>query len=317
MTDMDLLNEIVKKNIEEYEISSMSELQFQVKCANIILSHPKNFGIPKYKKKYTFEESFYLSYSFLESINSEYAARLLKRQEEGAFIVDYREVAQDDAAISNIIDGKPKIYIPFRDTLDCSYAITHEFIHDMTIDGGFNDTRTIFCEVLSIYAELLQSQYFEKLQIKEAIVRPRKIFDMIYFKTLNMSLELELIKLYLDRGYIKPSDTQSILKKYNYNKDLIYSLYFILNEQELSFGLEQRYVYGYLLALYMMDKAENSNGNHTEFFELNEMMNTYKVYQFMEYLELEYISDEALFNLSDESYKKLEKHYVNQLKRIR
>ena len=75
---MDLLNKIVATNIKEYEINSIDELQVQQKCVDIILRHPINLHIPKYKKKYKLEDSFCLSHMFLEDLSEEYAKHLLK-----------------------------------------------------------------------------------------------------------------------------------------------------------------------------------------------------------------------------------------------
>ena len=246
-----------------------------------------------------------------------YAELLVKRLNEGAFVVDYRKEAQEENAISTMINGEPKIYIPFRNSLDCSFMITHEFIHDMTINDGLNDTRTIFCEVFSIYAEMLQCKYFEEIKIKEATIRNRKLSDYINLKALNMSFDIELIKTYLKSGYIKNVDIETIMKKHDYDINLYYYFYNILKEESLSFALEQRYIYGYLIAAYMLERDEQIFKSNQEFLELNENINKYRIDQFMNYLELDATYDNGILNLCDTSYKTLEESYVKQIKKIR
>lgn len=312
---MDELTKIVRDTIVDYDIKSIDELKMQEKCTEIILSHPLKLYIPEYKKKYSFEESFYLSHQFMEYLSNDYADLLLKRLNDGAFVIDYRKEAVDKNAISTIIDGEPKIYIPYRNSLDCSFMITHEFIHDMTIKDGFNDTRTIFCEVFSIYAEMLQCEYFKDIKIKEAFIRDKKILDYVYLKSLNVSFDLELIKTYMTNGYIKNADIERIMKKYNYDINLFYYCYSIIENESLSFDLEQRYIYGYLIAAYLMER--NYKGNSQEFLELNENLNKYSIDQFLNYLDLDINISNGILDLASQSYKKLEDSYIKILKKVR
>jgi len=85
------LNRVIDNYMEEFEIKSMDELLLHEKCSSIILSHSIRLQVPKYRKKYTFDQSFELSRKFLTSISKEYAKYLIKRRNEGAFIVDYEQ----------------------------------------------------------------------------------------------------------------------------------------------------------------------------------------------------------------------------------
>ncbi len=312
---MKLLNEIIEKEIEAYEINSINEINFHQRTSQIILNYPKNLYIPQYKKHYEFEECFELSHNFYEYLNKDYADLLLKRMNEGAFLLGVGEETKDSISISTVVDGEYKIYIPYRGNLTNAFSITHEFIHDMTIDGGYNNTRMAFVEVFSLYLELLQSDYFQKIGIKEAIIRPREIHDIVYSKALTNTFEIELIKEKLLNKYITPNSVVEIMKRLGYKKDLWPILYTILNEQELHFGYEQRYITGYLLALYM--KERNVDSSNKEFFDLNEKLNVYTIPEFINYLALDGIYNESLFDFDDESYKKIEATYIKQLKKIR
>lgn len=312
---MDLINKIVEKEIKAYEINSISELHLHEKTAQIILSHPTNFYIPKYKKHYEFEECFQLSYKFLEHLNKDYAELLLKRINEDAFLLGVGEETEDSISISTVVDGEYKIYIPYRGNLTNSFSITHEFIHDMTIENGLNNTRMAFVEVFSLYAELSQSEYLSNLGIKEAIIRPREMFDIVYDKALQNAFEVELIKERILHGVITPRAVADIIRKLNCKEKFEPILYKIFREEELKFGYEQRYIIGYLLALYMRER--NKDESNKEFFDLNENVNNYTIPQFINYLDLNGIYDEMQLDLDEASYKKIEDAYVKQLKKIR
>lgn len=312
---MDLMNDIIKREIEAYEINSIDELHMHEKTAQIILSHPTNLKISKYKKHYEFEDSFELSYNFLEQLNKDYASLLLKRMDEGAFLLGVGEETKDSISISTVIDDEYKIYIPYRGNLTNSFSITHEFIHDMTIGKGYNNTRMSFVEVFSLYAELLQSEYLQNIGIKEAIIRPREICNIVYSKTLKNAFEIELIKEQMLNGYVTSISVAEIMKRLDYKKELWPILYTILDEEQLSFGYEQRYVIGYLIALYMLER--NKDKSNKEFFELNEKLNDYTIPQFINYLDLNGKYTKELLDFDEVSYKKLEDSYVKQLKKIR
>ena len=313
--DVKLLNKIIENEIKEYEINSINELNLHERTARIILSHPIEFPILKYKKHYEFEECFELSYNFLEQLNQDYASLLLKRMNEEAFLLGIGEYAKDSISVSTVIDGEYKIYIPYRGNLINSFLITHEFIHDMTINGGYNNTRMSFVEVFSLYSELLQSEYFQKIGIKESIIRPREIHDIVYSKALKNCFEIELIKEQLLNGFITPVSVAEIMKRLGYNQDLWSILYTILNEEQLHFGYEQRYIIGYLISLYMLER--NIDNSNKEFFDLNEKLNSYTIPQFIKYLDLNGIYSETLFDFDEASYNKLEDAYIKQLKKIR
>jgi len=312
---MDLLNKIVEDEIKAYEINSIKELHFHERTAQIILSHLKNFNVIEYKKHYEFEECFELSHSFLKDLNKDYASLLLKRMNEGAFIVGIGEDTKDSISASTIVDGKPKMYIPYQGDLSNTFSITHEFIHDMTINNGLNNTRMTFCEVFSLYAELLQAEYLKERKINEAIIRPKEIFNGVYFKALRNAFEIELIKEKITNGAITPRIVADIVKKIDYKRNFVPILNKIFDEKLLRFGYEQRYIIGYLLTLYMRER--NVYQSNKEFFDLNEKLNNYTIPEFINYLDLNGIYSETLLDLDEVSYKKIEDAYVKQLKKIR
>ena len=307
------INEIIEKELKEYMITSKEEISFQKRISNIMVSHYKNIYVPEYKKKYSFEDNFQIAHNFLKDVNEEYAELLVKRYQEGAFIID-EHAEGSKIAISNIINGKPMIYLPTTNSLRDSYCIVHEFIHDTTINGGYNDTRFIFCEVFSLYSELLMAKYHEKQNIKEATIRSREIYQTIATTATKMKFELELINSYLEKGFIKENDLVSTIKSIPNKREALSAYYVILKDQGFTFGMDQRYIIGYLFALFMLERDKN---NSIEFFELNEMLNSYSIENLLNYLDLELINSAGLLELSEKSYQKLEESYIKQLKKMR
>lgn len=307
------INAIVEKFIIETEIESMDEFTFLNRLIDIFDRNMKSIYIPNYHHKVPFKRSFGYSYEFLKAVNPEYATYLEKRMEEGAFVLDKSRENRDNNAMSGIIDGTPKIYLPVQNTIEDTYSITHEIIHDMSLDEkNLSETRTIFCEIFSLFMEELERKYFAStVKPCEYAINSLKNLAAISEKNQIIRFEQSLISTYLDQ-----QQTSLIDLNYNKNSNFMMSvIQDIMKEQELSFDIEQRYVIGYLFACYMLDRVEQNPKNLQEFFELNEMINKYYVEDLLDYLELE-CKDQPIFDLTEKSYQKLEKAYVKHLKKI-
>lgn len=90
-------------------------------------------------------------------------------------------------------------------------------------------------------------------------------------------------------------------------------LMIFLDNKDLSFPFEERYVIGYLFACYMLDRVDSNSKNINEFFELNDIINKFKFLNLTNYLELDVV-DARTLDLTDESYKKIEAAFVKRLK---
>jgi len=209
------------------------------------------------------------------------------------------------------------IYIIFSDNIRCSYSITHEIIHDMTVLEQDNDTRNIFCEVPAIHAEFLQDKYLEDIGHIDSCICQRERFNVIQYKALCMVFEIELMRKFLEKGYLNNQDVENIFRMYNYDKNIIKHCGIIRDIQQLFWPQDQRHIWGFLIASYMMDEQKKKTINYREFLELNEIMNKYDENQFLHYLNLARTSDSDVFDLNEESYQKLKTSYVNYLRNIR
>lgn len=315
---LEKINSIVKKYIEECELVDMDDLIFVNRLIDIYDRHFISSSIHKYKEKVSLKKSFRYSYDFFKSINLEYAEYLKSRYLDGTFELDYRKENKDNFAKSYLNNGENKIYIPVQGNLSDTYTLCHEIIHDMTIENGLTVNRTLFCEVFSLLAEELQCDYFKKLgNIKSYKNNSIQTLYIIKQKNDIIRFEQQLISTYLDKGQIGLIDITDILVSTNDIEFMAGTLQDIIEKNDLSMDLEQRYVIGYLFACYMLDRIKDNSKNIREFFELNEMLNYYQILDFIDYLGLEIKSDKEAFDLTEESYDKLEKSYVKRLKEIR
>lgn len=313
------INSIVEKFIKESELKDMNEFTFLNRLIDIYDKHFIQTRVYKYKSRIPYKKSFKYSYDFLNSINPEYAEYLKTRALENAFELDYNKENREETAISYLKDGENKIYLPVQNNLDDSYAISHEIIHDMTIDGCENSfTRSLFCETFSLLTEELQYDYFKKNESPSGY-RINLLNNLTAIKEKNETIKIEqrLINTYFNKGFINLIDIVDIFKKFKDIDFTLNTLDYIVESNDLSIDFEQRYVIGYLFACYMLDRIKTNPKNIKEFFELNEMINNYELSEFIDYLDLELIDDYDIFDLTEESYNKLEKSYVKRLKEIR
>ena len=326
---MEELNKLIENHINEYEINDFEELSFITRLVSIIDKYNINLKDKKAKKNIKFNKNFKYSYNFLKTIDLEYANYLLKIKEEGVFDVLKDKKACPYSTVND--DGSHYIYMPLQSNINDSYSITHEVIHDLSIsdDSENSLTRHLFCEVFSLLSEMLQRDYFKNTSKPKGYnVENSTILGGVYSKKRTIMLDLNLIKAYLEDGYINYNEVGRIFSIYTdeeINEEIIYYLQEILETGELTYGYEQRYIIGYLFASYMHDRIINDPKKLEEFVELNDIINEYDISDFLHYLDLDfknkYIQTEdteeqpLILDLTDESYEKLERSFVKELKR--
>lgn len=311
---MEKINSIIKKEIEELEIKDLKECSFILKLNEIILENKRNIKIPKYRNNIDFEKSFQYSKKFFDTISKEYSSYLDKRRKEGVFLFN-NDV--NSLAFSNLVDGKKIIHFPIIGTIEDSYTITHEIIHDMSISDEYSINRYLFCETVSLLAEMLQKDYFHNNERpKDYLIDEKEILYALQNKAVIINFEFELINIYLSNGYISKNNLIDIMNKHSFSEiDLIINdIETILTNEEMNFSYEQRYIIGYTIASYMHNRILKKN-NVSEFIDINDSLNTYSIEQLLTYLDLDYKNSQDL-DLTDESYEKIEKSYIKQIKSI-
>lgn len=311
---MEVFNKIIEDNIHEYQIESIDELIFIRKLVAIIDRHPVYVKYPKAKHFVKINKSFQYSYNFFKSFCPRYADYLLSLKEQGIFQIEKKK---DSYAYSICEDGKHMIYLPIQNNIGDTYSITHETIHDITVEDFSSLTRSFFCEVFSLLAEILQKDYFERtIQPKEYRMNNLGNIIGVYQKKTGIKLELLLIETYLEYGSIDFFHLAEIYQSLNKTEQEIASYYLshLVEEGNLEYGFEQRYIVGYLFACYMHDQILKNPKKIQEFIELNDSLNEIPMDDFLDYLGLEY-NENTFLDLTQESYDILEKSLVYELKR--
>ena len=136
--------------------------------------------------------------------------------------------------------------------------------------------------------------------------------------TICIEFELRLISEYLEKGYLTKMDILNVIETFDMKYAVLLWTHVktILEEKEFTLLFQQRYVVGYLLASFMHERILNDPKKINEFLELNEMINDYTEKDFLDYLGLE-LDNGYYFDLTKDSYKKLQKSYHNEVKRVR
>lgn len=311
---IDRLNKIIEKFISETKIQDESSFIFIKNLINIFERHYNVTTINDYKKKISFYKNYIYSYKFLKAINPSYAAYLKKCKKDGTIELLDKNKEHSLFAYSDYVEGKNKIYLLLSDTLEDSYNLSHEFIHITTLEEHTSITRHIFCEAFSYAIEELQRDYFkENTRLKEYDINRENTLFTIKKICEELTIEQQLILMHLENGKI---NIDNILEIYNNNQDkkiVDDTIEKILIQNDMSLDILQRYVVGYIFGCYMIDRIY-INKNFNEFFELNENINKYTEEELIYDLDLA-LTDEDTFNLTDESYKKLEKSYQKRIQK--
>lgn len=316
---MERINEVIKKEIEENSIEDIREFAYLSNMIDIILSEKLPSKERKYKKRVPLHKSIKYSSKFLNFLDSSYASNLISLLENHQieFEKDFEE--NDKIAYSTMKDNQNYIYIPYQNNIGDTFSITHEVIHDLSLDEEVSLARHFYCEVFSLLSEKLQKDYIQKnFHIKECEVNEQNILYYININSICMELEINLLMEYLEKGYLTKMDILQTVDAFNIKHDIeLWShIQNIIDTNEFSLFFQQRYVVGYLLASFMHERILKNPKNIREFLELNEMINDYTEEDLLEYLGLE-LDNSNYFNLSEKSYKKLQKTYHNEVKRVR
>lgn len=308
------LEKYLKTYVENADVNSIDDLKFIKRLNDIIYySGIKNYSL-KYKTKQDFKKINKLVLDFLEELNVFYKDYYQTRLLDGTFIFDTSK--KDEPAYSDY-DAETDtriIYIALNNTVYDAFAIIHELFHDINIDIKESSfTRQVFTESLSFLAEFLLEDFLKNKDIKDYQVNNNKNIKYIWYKSLEIDFNLQLISSYIEKRYLDEQIFNDIIK--NYNKDEIEYIELVLekmiDEEELTIDYEQGYIIGIFIATYMYDRIINNKKNIKEVFELNEMLKFYTIEQVFDYLGLDY--DDG--DLTDKSYIKLKNSYKKYLKR--
>lgn len=331
---LEKISKIIKSYIEENEILDMDEFAFTYRMIEIFDNHYRHNNYKCHKKKVPFKKCYGYSYEFLKSINPEYAERLesLKKDNNIEFLKppkdgdkqEYFEKIEKEQNIeileNNDItaytvndNGINRILMPLQNTLTDSYVLSHEFFHAISLSNDESVAASIFCEALTFCAELLQDEYFCKNKVKGHNINKNQMLRVVYESVEELKIKLELIDICLNNDAITAGDILNLLQE---SDDEVVSdvINGIIDKNGISIVDDERYIIGLVFSYYIFDRIHASKKNIEEFKELTEMLDYYIPEEFVSYLDLEYIEESDIFELTKQSYEKLEKSFVKVLK---
>ena len=314
---MDNWTNIISKATYDYirdtEIDSLDDIKFVKTLNDIILSEKIiNFHY-KYNHKVSLKESNKLVEEFMNSISNEYLEYYRKRKDENIFVYDYDLLEDYPYSSYDNISDKRIIYIPIYNNIEDSYSIVHELIHDMNLDlTGENIARYMFTESLSILGEMLFEDFLKNKHIVQYKNPTNYSLYSVNKKAFEVDFNIKLLESYLNNNYLAKDSIIKILKNYTSNQveELNEVLSRIIENEELTYENESRYIIGFLIATYMYDRIRQNKNNINEFFELNDMLSSCETDDILNYLDLDYND----YELTNDSYKKLKMSYKNYLK---
>lgn len=311
---MEEINKLIGDFVREYEITSMDEFLFSSNLSKIISKYYKDIKYPNYKIYVPLKKSLQYSRDFLETLSPRYVMELDENKDK--IIFEKLEHATCDHAYSDYIyETKEKIiYIPYEDSISDTFSITHEIMHSTTMDNDFSITRNVFCEVITLCAEMLQRDYLKEKGIKELnINRKMEIKAVQQFNNINV-FQTRLVNEYLENGYISSTRFMDLIEDFSVDDIKTINNHIVKNikqDNEFDILFLNRYIIGYTLASYLYDKIQSK----LEFVDLNDSINEYSICDFLDYLDLEY-KDLEYLDLTEESYQAIENSYKKTLKRL-
>lgn len=313
--NIDVLNNAIKEYIDENEISDISELCIINNASRLLIEMPIRNDKTKYTKKVSLKKNIKYVSEFLYNLNPEYYEYLKLRLKDGTFIFD-EEAKENAYSTYDIIDKRRIIYIPVLNTLEDSFSIVHELMHDMNLsveDSLYeNISRYYFTEGISTLSEYLLSDYLINKKVKDAKVNTEKIIYATRIKAVLTDFNLRLVNHYLENGYVTEADIVDILGLYNVS-ELPYlkeTLEEIVDSGELTIVNEQRYVISSLISSYMYNRININKRNIQELFDMNELIQNNDFQAILDYLGFDYNDSD----LTDKSYEMLRDNYKKFVK---
>lgn len=309
---MDELNRIIQdylNDVSEYDFDDYSAVK---KMSEIILSNRYPDFRDKIKSRFGLSKSVDLAFSFFDRIG--YGDYFLERINDGTFSFKHVSKRSDETPVSfyNYELCKNEIYLPYSNDINDAYYIVHEFLHDTNLDiNNLSYTRGIFTEYISMFGEFL-FEYFikENYNINSFRNDINYSFNSCYVSALKVDFQLNLLKCYLDKGYLNNYFLNSIINKYDskHEATLWRNCYSIIDKKDLNFGFHMRYLFGILLSCYSYDLFLNNKFDLDLFTLINDNINYMEPEDVYGLLDLDVIDDFNLL-LSPDSYEKIDKSY--------
>lgn len=305
------LNEVVLDYINYSELYDFGEFSAIDSFTNIILSSRIPSFRDKIKNRFGLSKSMSLSLEFFDFIGDNYVKQFFDVVNNDRIIYVYDPKGLDNAT-SFHQDGVKKIYFPYSKKICDVFALTHEILHDMNLDvNNINEMRNLYTEYISIFGEMLLSDYISSNYDIKCSVNNRYTFDSCFLKAIKVNFYLELLRCFMENGEINKYNLDKIILRYNpyYHGYLFKMVDNIVDNEEIPIIYEYRYVIGILLSCYSKDLFNNGKFSIDMFKYVNENINDMIDEDLYDLLSLD-VADDFTLALTNDSYEKLSKSYV-------
>lgn len=309
---------------EDYPVFE-DDFLFEERLCNIIIENlypmnNKNKVLFVPKKKISIKQMINYGDEFLKILNSEYSTSFNQILEEKQM----RFEITGEKSYFDSIDNS--FQIRMYNNISDVFTIVHEFLHSTnTKEELLNPTTSYYTECFSILGEFLVKDYLSEKYIqyrKDAQKVQKNNFISIYQDNLCFKVILEILKKKINGIEISEYqifDIMNILYQYqpdlNLIKIILDEIISEILEVDNKYSFEDAYTIharntvGLILASYMYELKDK------DIWNLNDHLYQLEVADVISYLNLEFNSERA-FDLTEDSYKKLEKSYKDNLKRL-
>lgn len=308
---------------EDYPVFE-DDFLFEERLCNIIIENlypmnHKNKVLFVPKKKISKKQVINYGDDFLKILNSEYSTSFNQILEEKQM----RFEITGEKSYFDSIDNS--FQIRMYNNISDVFTIVHEFLHSTnTKEELLNPTTSYYTECFSILGEFLVKDYLSEKYIqyrKDTQKVQKNNFISIYQDNLCLKVILEMLKKKIKGSEINEYqifDIMNTIYQHQPNIEFIQTIFDevvseILDDDKYSF--EDTYIshvrntVGIIFASYMYELKDK------DIWNLNDHLYQLEVADVISYLNLEFNSERA-FDLTEDSYKKLEKSYKDNLKRL-
>lgn len=313
---LEKINSLVKDYIDETEPSE-NDFNFINSIIDIVLSTPIKVRRQTYKEYYPIESSIDDVTKFYGTLGLEYIERFrnLIRSGDMRFYQISKMGRNNYVASSTMTDeGKSDIFLPFNNTIEDSFTMNHEVLHDTNVSLKLTESRFLFTEAISILGELLQEDFYRRSLLPPKEFEKNSI-DMAYaicVKSIYLQIQIGLIRLMQKYGEITSKNLNELEILRGYKKDLKKHIKYLSLFDELPFDNDQRHVMGFIFASHM----HRSGNGKEQLLELNPILNEVEFDDLLDSIGIRTTNLDG-YDIESESKKVLLKSYREEVSRFR
>lgn len=253
------INKLIKEYIIELNPDE-TDFNFISSLVDIVINTRSKATRQTYRSVYRLSDSLISSKKFLSSLDPSYGDLLLKLLKSEELELVKVTGRNDYIASSTILDsGLHHIFLPYNETIEDSYTIVHEVLHDSNVSLELTESRFLFTEAISILGEMLFEDYYSSTKPKEYLKNGKDLLYAILNKAVSLHIQIELIKLYLRYGEVNKSNIKEIGVIDSLKPFINMYLNYYSKLDELPFDNDQRHLMGFLFASHMHDSGYGAN----------------------------------------------------------